>query len=211
MKTLAQIQKALKAPKSNKNTFGNYNYRSCEDILEALKPLLDEDDVLKMSDLIVYVGDRYYIETTVQFNDHIAKGYAREPLEKKGCDASQITGGTSSYARKYALNAMFAIDDTKDADSMDNSVNIPQTNKFFKSSAERNKHEKTIGEALAESETLDELAEVWKEHQVVLGEFKKDGELGIIRFENLEKIKNDRKGFLTAKKEGEDKRDMNRA
>jgi len=117
MKKLAQIQKELKAPKSQRNSFGNYNYRNCEDILEALKPLLDEDDKFFISDEIWMVGDRYYVKATATFNDVTVTAYAREAEEKKGMDASQITGATSSYARKYALNALFAIDDTKDADS----------------------------------------------------------------------------------------------
>lgn len=117
MKKLAQIQKELKAPKSQKNSFGNYNYRNCEDILEALKPLMDEDDKFTLSDEIWMVGDRFYVKATATFNDSAVTAFAREALEKKGMDASQITGATSSYARKYALNGLFAIDDTKDADT----------------------------------------------------------------------------------------------
>lgn len=117
MKKLAQIQKELKAPKSQKNSFGNYNYRNCEDILEALKPLMDEDDKFTLSDEIWMVGDRFYVKATATFNDTTVTAFAREALEKKGMDASQITGATSSYARKYALNGLFAIDDTKDSDT----------------------------------------------------------------------------------------------
>lgn len=117
MKKLAQIQKELKSPKNQKNSFGGYNYRNCEDILEALKPLMDEDDKFTLSDEIWMVGDRFYVKATATFNDTSVTAYAREALEKKGMDASQITGATSSYARKYALNGLFAIDDTKDADS----------------------------------------------------------------------------------------------
>lgn len=110
----------LKAPKSQKNVFGNYNYRSCEDILEAVKPLLN-GMCLTVSDKIVLVGDRYYVKATakIMYGDAFVanSAYAREPLEKKGMDGSQITGASSSYARKYALNGLFAIDDTKDADS----------------------------------------------------------------------------------------------
>jgi hypothetical protein len=117
MKTLAQIQKNLKAPKGQTNKFGGYQYRSCEDILEALKPLLDEDDVFYLQDELVIVGERYYIKATARFNDKTTTAYAREADTKKGMDDSQVTGATSSYARKYALNALFAIDDTKDADA----------------------------------------------------------------------------------------------
>lgn len=124
---LLRIQQALKAPKNQKNTFGGYNYRSCEDILEAVKPILaDEKVVLTLSDEIVEVGGRVYVKATATLRDigNIVDGpvisvtaYAREELEKKGMDASQITGSASSYARKYALNGLFCIDDTKDADA----------------------------------------------------------------------------------------------
>jgi hypothetical protein len=121
---LAEIQQTLKAPKNQKNSFGNYNYRSCEDILEAVKPLLGAV-YLTISDEIVLIGDRYYVKATATISDGKESisnsAYARESLEKKGMDASQVTGATSSYARKYALNGLFAIDDTKDADTMDNS------------------------------------------------------------------------------------------
>ncbi len=125
-KKLAAIQKELKAPKSQFNSFGNYNYRSCEDILEAVKPLLG-DISLTISDEVVNIGDRYYVKAhaTIDDGDHFisAIAYAREPESKKGMDESQITGATSSYARKYALNGLFAIDDTKDADTQDNTDN----------------------------------------------------------------------------------------
>jgi len=122
-KQLNRIQKELKAPKNQHNTFGNYHYRSCEDILEAVKPLLG-DCVITLNDEIVQVGERYYVKATATISDgentisNIA--LAREAQDKKGMDDSQITGATSSYARKYALSGLFAIDDTKDADSMDN-------------------------------------------------------------------------------------------
>jgi len=120
MKLLNKIQQELKAPKSQYNSFGNYNYRSCEDILEAVKPLLGEA-VLVINDEIVVLGDRYYVKATATLKDDKEEvsisAYAREALVKKGMDESQITGATSSYARKYALNGLFLIDDTKDADS----------------------------------------------------------------------------------------------
>lgn len=117
MKTLAQIQKELKAPKSQYNSFGKYAYRNCEDIVEALKPLLSEKDLFTLSDEIVQVGDRYYVKATATFNDVSVSAFAREALEQKGMNESQLTGSTSSYARKYALNGLFAIDDTKDSDT----------------------------------------------------------------------------------------------
>jgi len=122
---LNEIQQKLKCTKNQRNKFGNYNYRSCEDIVEGVKPLLG-DSILTMSDEMVLVGDRYYIKATVTLYDGKTTtqvhGYAREPLNRKGMDESQITGCASSYARKYALNGLFCIDDTKDADTMDNSA-----------------------------------------------------------------------------------------
>ena len=123
MKKLLLIQTELKAPKNQRNNFGNYNYRSAEDILEALKPLLLKHKAsITVTDEIVQVGDRYYIKATVTLTDiennevMQTSAFAREEESKKGMDGSQITGSASSYARKYALNGMFAIDDTKDAD-----------------------------------------------------------------------------------------------
>ncbi len=117
---LAKIQRELKAPKGQMNNFGNYKYRSCEDILEALKPHLN-GYTLVITDDIILIGDRYYIKATATISDGkesvSATGIARESQTKKGMDDSQITGATSSYARKYALNGLFCIDDTKDADS----------------------------------------------------------------------------------------------
>ena len=123
-KKLMNIQTKLKAPKSQRNNFGNYNYRSCEDILEVVKPLLDEFKVaLTIKDEIVLIGERYYIKATATLIDidtgdtTETSAYARESAEKRGMDSSQVTGATSSYARKYALNGLFAIDDNKDADA----------------------------------------------------------------------------------------------
>ncbi|BCX79233.1 ERF family protein [Campylobacter sp. 19-13652] len=119
---LSKIQTELKAPKSQFNKFGNYAYRNCEDILEALKPLLAKHNVvITLTDKIVLVNERYYIKATATIRGEKGEisttAYAREPLNKKGMDESQITGAASSYARKYALNGLFAIDDEKDADS----------------------------------------------------------------------------------------------
>lgn len=121
--TLLQIQVELKAPKNQYNRFGKYNYRSTEDILSAVKPLLAKyGDDLDLSDEPVLIGEWHYIKATATFTDKdqkktIVTGYAREAERKKGMDESQITGTASSYARKYALNGLFLIDDTKDADS----------------------------------------------------------------------------------------------
>lgn len=118
---LVQVQTELKAPKSQRNTFGNYNYRKAEDILEAAKPLLkDKGLLLSLSDDIVLIGDRFYVKVTATItdgeNNHSVTALAREEETKKGMDGSQITGASSSYARKYALNGLFAIDDTADSD-----------------------------------------------------------------------------------------------
>ena len=124
---LSEIQTGLKVEKGRQNKFGNYAYRSGSDILEAVKPFLK---ALKLSliinDEIVIIGDRYYVQATAELIDTETAGkvksraYARENAEKKGMDTAQVTGSTSSYARKYALNGLFSIDDTKDIDSMDN-------------------------------------------------------------------------------------------
>jgi len=148
---LSAIQVNLKAPKGQRNNFGKYNYRSCEDILEALKPLLDENQcIILLSDEVKEIETRVYVEATATLIDAESgekievSAYAREPLNKKGQDESQITGSTSSYARKYALNGMFAIDDTKDED----------TNELRNEKTQRNnqkpatKREFTLDEAL---------------------------------------------------------------
>ena len=123
-KKLMGLQTELKAPKNQRNSFGNYNYRSCEDILEAVKPLLDKYKVaLTIKDEVVLIGDRYYIKATSTLIDIDtgetveASAFARESEDKRGMDASQLTGATSSYARKYSLNGLLCIDDNKDADS----------------------------------------------------------------------------------------------
>ncbi|HFO9855447.1 TPA: ERF family protein [Escherichia coli] len=119
-KKLWTIQQTLNAPKSQRNNFGGYYYRSAEDILEAVKPLL-QNITLTVSDEIVLIGERYYVKATATLSDGedaiAVTAYAREEENKKGMDASQLTGATSSYARKYALNGLFCIDDAKDADT----------------------------------------------------------------------------------------------
>lgn len=135
MQALKQIQQELKAPKGQYNSYGKYAYRSAEDILEAVKPLLAKYDAeLILSDDITEVGGRIYVKATARFIEHDAEtntndiatitAFAREPAERKGMDESQITGTASSYARKYALNGLFLIDDNKDVDS----IEAPQTN-----------------------------------------------------------------------------------
>lgn len=131
MKELLQIQSELKAPKGQFNAYGKYKYRSCEDILEAVKPILKKCNcTLLLSDSLVYVGDRYYIKATATLINAEGKSvsteaYAREEETKKGMDASQITGASSSYARKYALNGLLCIDDNKDSDTTNTGDNAP--------------------------------------------------------------------------------------
>jgi len=119
---LAEIQAKVKAPKGQFNSFGKYNYRSAEDILEAVKQVVNPMGYsITISDTIINVGDRYYIKATATLSNgketYTTDGYAREEESKKGMDGSQVTGASSSYARKYALNGLFALDDTKDSDA----------------------------------------------------------------------------------------------
>lgn len=153
MKNLINIQCKLKAPKNRKNTYGGYNYRSAEDILTAVKPLLEQYEcTMTISDDIVQIGERIYVKATVTFSDgtetKAVTAYAREAEARKGMDESQITGTASSYARKNALNGLFLIDDIKDAD----------TDEYHKESGDEN----TIGvmkakalEARCDSEGVD--------------------------------------------------------
>ena len=146
---LAQVQQELIAPKNQYNSFGKYNYRSCEDILEGLKPCLAKvKAAVTVSDEIVMIGDRYYVKAFAAFHDAESgecvsnTAYAREEDSKKGMDASQVTGSTSSYARKYALNGLFCIDDVKDADSRDNRQKEAEEQK--KAEAEQKKIESAL-------------------------------------------------------------------
>lgn len=128
------VQSELKAPKGQYNSFGKYNYRSCEDILEGVKPLLNKYGLyLTIDDAVELIGDRYYIKATATLFDGdnciSTSAYARESLDKKGMDSSQVTGATSSYARKYALNGLLCIDDTKDADSVESNP-LPQNTAY---------------------------------------------------------------------------------
>lgn len=170
MKELAIIQSRLKAPKGQYNSFGKYKYRSCEDIVEAVKPLLAEQECsLVMSDELVFVGDRYYIKARVCITNAAGEyaesfGLAREEDEKKGMDASQITGTASSYARKYALNGLLAIDDTKDADALNTSKEYTQK-AAKKSDAQADDDELLRAKQEARgAKTQQSLIDVWNEH-----------------------------------------------
>lgn len=137
LERLSKVQTALKAPKGQYNDFGKYKYRSCEDILEALKPLLAEQSLnLTLSDEILMVGERYYVKAIAEVNpvsdpSHrvTSFGYAREEDTRKGMGADQLTGAASSYARKYALNGLFLIDDTKDSDATNDHGKKPAEDK----------------------------------------------------------------------------------
>lgn len=164
--SLSKIQAELKAPKNQFNGFGKYNYRSCEDILEGVKPLLSKyNSTLTLSDDIVQVSDRIYVKATATFKDSEGNetqttAFARESEEKKGMDASQVTGSSSSYARKYALNGLFCIDDTKDADSTnthdkrDTKCHPPVREKTFDE----------ISNELKNAKTLQELSSIWQNY-----------------------------------------------
>jgi len=168
---LAVIQQKLKAPKGQVNKFGGYKYRSCEDILEAVKPLLG-DCVLTISDDIREIGGRVYVEATARLTDGSdvveVKALAREAEVKKGMDESQITGAASSYARKYCLNGLFCIDDTKDADATNNHKDeYQELCDKLADSIEAIKTGIQIGDLVMAKEAWDELTEeekigIWK-------------------------------------------------
>ena len=153
--SLSKIQKELKAPKSQHNKFGNYRYRNCEDITEAVKPLLAKEGYhLNMSDEVVQIGERFYVQATATVMDGTkvvekSVSYAREAVTKKGMDEAQITGSSSSYARKYALNGLFAIDDTKDSDSRDNTEK------------QLTKAQQGFAAKMQAAKTLDEVKGIW--------------------------------------------------
>ena len=182
---LMKVQSELKAPKNQRNNFGGYNYRSCEDILEAVKPILKENGLtLTIKDDIVNIGTRYYIVAIaelidIESGDKIAtQAQARESETKKGMDDSQITGTASSYARKYCLNGLFLIDDTKDADTDEYKKLTEEITKISKpmvtalTEAIRNKKYTSgqVKEALSKY-GVDKLDDLKAEH---LADFKKD-------------------------------------
>lgn len=166
---LIHIQGELKAPKSQENKFGGYKYRSCEDILEAVKPLLKKEKVtLTISDDIVEVGGRVYVKATATLSDGeetiSTSAFAREAETKKGMDDSQITGSASSYARKYALNGLFAIDDTKDADAT-NTHGKGQT-EAHKGIAELDNRPATAAQIMRIKDTIENIAGLLQYYKV---------------------------------------------
>ena len=158
MEELMKIQQELKAPKNLENKFGGYRYRSAEGILEAVKPLLGKYKcALTISDDVVAVGNRIYIKATATLTNKEGKtisttAFARESESKKGMDDSQLSGSCSSYSRKYALNGLFAIDDTKDADALNTSPEYTQTGAA------------DVLAEVAKCKTRAELTAVWKGH-----------------------------------------------
>lgn len=182
---LIKIQSKLKAPKNQMNKFGGYKYRNCEDILEALKPLLEETKTfINIKDEIVLIGNRYYVKATASlFNSENklvadSNAFAREDETKKGMDLSQLTGSTSSYARKYALNGLFAIDDTKDSDYLNtpgkSEINEPKVLDF-----------EEFKQALLDCSSFNELKSLWSDNYK---NFTNDKEI-----KELEMIKNNKK------------------
>lgn len=171
---LQKIQSELKAPKGQFNSFGGYKYRSCEDILEALKPVLAKyNAAILLSDTVELVGNRVYVKATAtlksQEGEISVTAYAREAESRKGMDDSQITGSASSYARKYALNGLFGIDDTKDADTMDNRTQDPKKPAKQASFVEP-KHLSLLNSA----KTLEELQESMEKIKSSLGDAFQD-------------------------------------
>lgn len=161
------VQSQLKAPKNQWNDFGSYYYRNCEDILEAVKPLLKAEGLLlTITDEIVVLGDRFYVKATATLTDGERslpnQAFAREDASKKGMDGSQMTGSASSYARKYALNGLLAIDDTKDADTLNNGKNTGTTK-----DADKGK-EKAIKEA-KNAPDLAALSAIYKKYEKRFG------------------------------------------
>ena len=151
MKLLSKIQQELVAPKNQMNKFGGYNYRSCEDIMAAVKHLLGEG-ILVVTDSIELIGDRYYVKATATLteggNTVSAVAYARETETKKGMDAAQVTGAASSYARKYALNGLFCIDDTKDPDATNNGIDDKKPDRKTPKPKEPTKTEQAVIEKI---------------------------------------------------------------
>lgn len=166
MDKFIKIQNELKAPKGQYNSFGKYKYRSAEDILEAVKPLCVKYGVLlTLTDSIELIGERYYVKATARATDGTkvveVTALAREDLDKKGMDGSQITGTASSYARKYALNGLFCIDDTKDADTDEYAAKTQgKKDADAKKDAEKKKELETTAISAAEAKTLKGLIEM---------------------------------------------------
>lgn len=197
-KNLIKVQSTLNAPKGQRNNFGNYNYRSCEDIMGAVKPLLAAHGLVQfVSDEIEQVGDRFYVKATVTVTDgessHSVSAYARESLSKRGMDDAQVTGSTSSYARKYALNGMYNIDDNKDADTNEfREQEENKTNQQIKQQASGFNPNEALAKATNAMSSCDmqELVKLWTKYQKELKPYPE-------QLAKLEEVKNIRKVELT--------------
>lgn len=174
---LMTIQGALKAPKGQYNSFGKYKYRSCEDILESVKPLLSAHDcALVITDDIMMIGDRIYVKATAKLisgSEQVeSSAFAREELEKRGMDSSQVTGAASSYARKYALNGLFCIDDTKDSDATNTHGQQPKEEPKAQPKEEPKREEpkkekpsmQPVYDEISNAQTIDQLKAIHKKY-----------------------------------------------
>ena len=177
MKELINIQSELKAPKSQFNSFGKYHYRNAEDILEAVKPLLKKNNChLTITDEIILIGDRYYVKATAEITNGteivVTSALAREEESKKGMDSAQITGATSSYARKYALNGLFCIDDTKDSDynnqgdkgAQESAKQVSAPTKDVKQAPNIPTITEDVKTEIAQAQTSDDINKLWKKY-----------------------------------------------
>lgn len=168
MKELIKIQSELKAPKNQFNNFGKYKYRSAEDILEAVKPLLAKNNcIMTISDSIQEVAGRFYVQATATITNEdgqsvSVQAYAREADSKSGMDASQITGSCSSYARKYALNGLFLIDDTKDADTDEQQKQTTAKPKKTAKKEEKDEMKEAILADIKKMKTREDLTKIWR-------------------------------------------------
>lgn len=170
---LAQVQQELKAPKGQYNKFGKYNYRSCEDILEAVKPIAAKHGIfITVGDELVHEGDRFYIKATAKAVDaesgemYVESAFAREEDAKKGMDGCQVTGTASSYARKYALNGLLCIDDTKDADTNENKIQAEEKAKSGEPAESDESNKKKASPIPAGYPKRDEMLAVCVKHYV---------------------------------------------
>jgi len=222
MDILNQIQTRLHAPKNQRNKFGNYNYRNCEDILEAVKPLLKElNCALIISDEIVNLGSRFYVKATATLRsvpDEVgssyeigkATGFAREADSKKGMDDAQVTGATSSYARKYALNGLFAIDDNKDADTAERKKEIEERREKAEKEDLQDKKKSLISvfnEKLKDVDNMDALKALFVDYHnkakplgettvkaIIDGKDKKKAELDALHVQQMDAVNENTEG-----------------
>ena len=194
-KKLSEVQTELKAPKGQFNTFGKYKYRNCEDILEALKPVLAKNKLtILVSDMVENINDRFYIKAVVTLVDvetgesTTTQAYAREEENKKGMDASQSTGSTSSYARKYALNGMLLIDDTKDADTTNNHGNDQKNENKDTNKSDKQQQKKETKKITIDT-YLEAIRKYEKEYQTEIKDYLVDKALLEIEDLNFEQAK----------------------